>query len=79
MIVSEEDEEAEREESIDHLVSLLPKRNRRRARIILSSSGIRFQPKSLRVLYNDDGETVVGSHLLDLLQATMAPSFIQQR
>ncbi len=61
----DEDEEAERQESIDSICQMLGKNQRRKARIILETGKIPFQRKSLRVMY---GGQDMGSHILGELE-----------
>ncbi len=64
-----DDDDDERQQSVDAIIELLPKGMRRRARILLSSEGINFQPKSLRIIYSgQNGQpATIGSHLLGTL------------
>ncbi len=65
-VATVDDDEEERQQSVDAIVDLLPKSVRRRARIILGNESVKFQSKSLRVVYDgSNGEPpAVGSHLL---------------
>ncbi len=63
--IEEDYEDAECQDSIDAIISLLTKSHRCKARVILESGNIPFQHKSLHVMY-PDGE--LGSHLIELLQ-----------
>ena len=76
IIEDDDDYSDEKQESIDAIIDIMPKCQRRKARIILGSGQIEFQRKSLRVLYSG-GE--IGSHIMELLSYILAPQLIVNR
>lgn len=76
IVDSVDQEDGERQDSIDSIIQMMPKTYRRKARIILEAGNIPFQRNSLRVQY-PDGE--LGSHLLDVLQYVLSPAIIRTK
>jgi len=66
----------ERDNSVEALISILPKSIRKKARVVLEAGQINFDRNSFRVVYAGGQR---GSHLLDLLSYLLQPKFISDK
>ncbi len=86
LIEEEEEEEVEekdderRRTALEALIGMLPKSYRRKAMVMMNHGNINFHEHTMRTIYtNEDGTKELGSHLVDLIQSALNPSFAKRK
>jgi hypothetical protein len=74
------DDVSEQPKTFDHILELLPKLYRNRARVILNNQNIKLEDHTSRIIYNEpNGAKQCGSHIADLIMYHLSPTFVKSK